>query len=222
MKVNLFSSARRTSYRQEMIIDVAGDEVTLNITASQRRTMRLQVTEEGSVDLRIPLNSSRNEVLRFVKLHEPWLHERLEQVRERLQKRGDALLLYGKERPYVASALGEFLVTDEQVWVPEGWTDAQREKAVEQWLRQEARHEFSYWINHWWPDFSAFAPQQPVLRVKKMKTRWGTPVQFFFALLPVRQTLCQQTPEPRAMIKMTQMTELMHNHQLHQFMRQCQ
>ncbi|MAR00126.1 MAG: hypothetical protein CMI00_06255 [Oceanospirillaceae bacterium] len=174
MKVNLFSSARRTSYRQEMIIGVAGDEVTLNITASQRRTMRLQVTEEGSVDLRIPLNSSRNEVLRFVKLHEPWLHERLEQVRERLQKRGDALLLYGKERPYVASALGEFLVTDEQVWVPEGWTDAQREKAVEQWLRQEARHEFSYWINHWWPDFSAFAPQQPVLRVKKMKTRWGS------------------------------------------------
>ncbi len=174
MKVNLFSAARRQTYRQDMSVEIAGVPVTLKITASQRKTMRLQVTEEGNVDLRIPVSSSRQDVLQFVRAHESWLQERLQQVRERLQQRSDSLMLYGRELPFVASALGEFLVTHEQIWVPEGWTDAQRERAVDQWLRQEARHEFSYWIDHWWPRFEVYSAQQPVLRVKKMKTRWGS------------------------------------------------
>ena len=139
MKVNLFSSARRKTYRQDMSVEIVGVPVTLKITASPRKTMRLQVTEEGDVDLRIPVQSSRQDVLQFVRLHEHWLHERLQVVRERLQQRSDSLMLYGRELPFVESALGEFLVTAEQIWVPEGWTDSQREKAVDQWLRQEAR-----------------------------------------------------------------------------------
>lgn len=174
MKVNLFSSARRKTYRQTMAIDINGETVTLNIAASQRKTMRLQVTDQGEIDLRIPAASGRGDVLAFIRTHEDWLKTRLSQVQQTLEQKSASLMLYGRERPYVQSALGEFLVTDHQVWIPEGWSEEQKQSAVDHWLRQEARREFSYWINHWWPRFAEYSAEQPVLRVKKMKTRWGS------------------------------------------------
>ena len=165
---------QRKSYRQEIWVDVAGESVRVIVAASQRRTMRLQVTGDGDIDLRIPVWSDRDSVLRFVNSHQDWVKERRDAALANQQRREQGVLLYGRELPFVASALGEFLVTDRQIWVPEHWSADERRNAWDKWLRTQARLRFSQLIDQWWPHFEKFGKPRPVLRVKQMRTRWGS------------------------------------------------
>jgi len=165
---------QRKSYQQEIWVDVDGESVRVVMSASRRRTIRLQVTSDGDIDLRIPLHTDRDSVMAFVHSNQAWVKERRDAVRERAQRQARGVVLYGSERPFTESALGEFLVTREQVWVPAEWSDEQRSKAWDKWLRSEARLQFEQLIDRWWPFFEKFGKPRPVLRVKQMRTRWGS------------------------------------------------
>jgi len=136
--------------------------------------MRLALTRDGDVDLRIPLGCPKHEVLAFVRKHEDWLLSQRLEFRQHSRQKQSGVYVRGRELPWEMSALDEFLVTDQAVWVPADWTHAEREKALDSWLRAEARIEYLRMIERWWPAFSAFASQRPVLRVKKMRSRWGS------------------------------------------------
>lgn len=132
------------------------------------------MNSEGDIDLRIPLQSDRQRVMAFLNANQAWVQERRNAVRERTERQSRAVILYGRERPYAESALGEFLVTDEQIWVPQEWSDEQRDAAWNKWLRKEARLCFERLIDQWWPHFERFGKERPTLRVKMMRTRWGS------------------------------------------------
>lgn len=144
------------------------------LSASVRKSIRLQVTSEGEVDIRVPVGTPKADVLTFVRRHQDWLSERRDAVKERERKRDTSLMLYGRELPIVDSALGEFLVTDQQVWMPHDWPAEKKEKALDKWQREEARRCFTRLIEEWWPRFSKPGRERPVLRVKRMRTRWGS------------------------------------------------
>jgi predicted metal-dependent hydrolase len=165
---------QRKSYRQELWLDVAGESVKVLLSASVRKSIRLQVTSQGEVDIRVPVGTPKADVLTFVRRHQDWLSERRDAVKERERKRDTSLMLYGRELPIVDSALGEFLVTDQQVWMPHDWPAEKKEKALDKWQREEARRCFTRLIEEWWPRFSTPGRERPVLRVKRMRTRWGS------------------------------------------------
>lgn len=144
------------------------------LSASVRKSIRLQVTSQGEVDIRVPVGTPKADVLTFVRRHQDWLSERRDAVKERERKRDTSLMLYGRELPIVDSALGEFLVTDQQVWMPHDWPAEKKEKAIDKWQREEARRCFTRLIEEWWPRFSKPGRERPVLRVKRMRTRWGS------------------------------------------------
>ncbi|GAA6145556.1 SprT family zinc-dependent metalloprotease [Thalassolituus maritimus] len=144
------------------------------LSASVRKSIRLQVTSQGEVDIRVPVGTPKADVLTFVRRHQDWLSERRDAVKERERKRDSSLMLYGRELPIVDSALGEFLVTDQQVWMPHDWPAEKKEKAIDKWQREEARRCFTRLIEEWWPRFSKPGRERPVLRVKRMRTRWGS------------------------------------------------
>ena len=144
------------------------------LSASVRKSIRLQVTSQGEVDIRVPVGTPKGDVLTFVRRHQDWLSERRDAVKERERKRDTSLMLYGRELPIVDSALGEFLVTDQQVWMPHDWPAEKKEKALDKWQREEARRCFTRLIEEWWPRFSKPGRERPVLRVKRMRTRWGS------------------------------------------------
>lgn len=164
----------RKSYRQQFVLTLGEEQVTVTLSAMRRKSMRLQLTREGEVDLRIPLGCSQAEVLAFVRQHEQWLLQRRSDFRRQQQQRRDSTLVRGRQLPLQSSALGEFLVTDHAVWIPQGWTAEQTEEALERWLRLQARSEYPRMIERWWPRFEGYAQQRPVLRIKKMRTRWGS------------------------------------------------
>jgi predicted metal-dependent hydrolase len=165
---------QRKSYKREMWLEVAGESVRVLISASARKTMRLQITEEGEVDVRVPLHCNQGDVLAFVNANHRWLKERRDIACERLQRREGKVMILGKERVITRSALDSFLVTDQLVWVPETWNSAKIDKAVDHWLRSEGRMIFEQMIDQWWPFFSHFNVRRPTLRIKKMRTRWGS------------------------------------------------
>lgn len=164
----------RKSYQQEMWLDIDGESVKLHISTMKRRSMRLQVNEEGEVDLRIPFGCAKAEVLAFVNANHQWLKEKRSSVVQRQQQALQSFSILGKEYPIQVSALNEFLVTDNCIWVPDSWQYKDISDAMDKWLRPQARAYFQQEIERWWPFFSRFAAKQPVLRVKKMRTRWGS------------------------------------------------
>jgi len=157
-----------------MWLALGAEDVKICLTVSKRRSARLQVTSEGDVDVRMPLGTSRSDVVEFVFKHQAWVEERRAAVKTRDAEADTGITLYGETRPFVASALGEFLVTETQVWIPEAWSREQRDNALDRWQRDEARRCFSELIEHWWPHFQQPGRERPVLRVKKMRTRWGS------------------------------------------------
>ena len=156
------------------MLTLGGEEVAINLSAMRRKSMRLQLTAAGDVDLRIPLGAARSEVLAFVRKHEHWLLQRRREFLQRQQKKQQSVLIRGRELTIETSALDEFLITDQVVWVPQHWDAAQTEKSLDNWLRSNARVDYPRMIERWWPRFSQYAAQRPVLRVKKMRTRWGS------------------------------------------------
>ncbi len=156
------------------MLTLGDEEVAIHLSAMRRKSMRLQLTAAGDVDLRIPLGAARSEVLAFVRKHEHWLLQRRREFLQRQQKKQQSVLIRGRELTIETSALDEFLITDQVVWVPQHWDGAQTEKALDNWLRSNARVDYPRMIERWWPKFSQYAQQRPVLRVKKMRTRWGS------------------------------------------------
>ena len=166
---------QRKSYQQHLIIDFCGESLDVIITASKRKSIRLQVTQDRKIDLRVPDHSSKTDVFMFLQSHHDWLKQRLEVAKERQSLKERSISLLGVDRPYSASnQVSSLKISEYAILVPESWSIQQRDKAMEQWLRKEAKHLYQEMIDQWWPEFQKYASTQPTLRVKKMKTRWGS------------------------------------------------
>ena len=163
--------ARR--YQQTLSIQLQHETVGVQVQAAQRKSMRLSVTETGDIDLRIPLRASRQEVLAFLQQHQPWLEQRRQQQVKQLERWQQEIPVLGRLMPVVVSSADEFLVGHDRIWVPASWQGGDVAKAMDSWYRQQAKWEYQRLIEQWWPNFS-HCGEKPVLRVKKMRTRWGS------------------------------------------------
>ena len=92
-----------------------------------------------------------------------------------LQKqRTQAVCIGGKPHPIKEYASSKLLVSDNIVFVPFNSSPEQIERMLELWLKAQGKVLLAQMIERWWPLFSQYAKKQPVLRVKKMRTRWGS------------------------------------------------
>ncbi|GGY32780.1 metal-dependent hydrolase [Bacterioplanes sanyensis] len=160
-------------YQQTLQLVLGSEEVAVHIQASRRKSMRLSLTDKGAVDLRIPLRAPRSEVLAFVKRHEQWLLQQRQRLAQQQQRWQQAIMVLGRELPVSTSPDNEFLVAEQRIWVPAQWQASDIATAMDAWFRQQAKSRYQGLIEHWWPAFAQFG-DKPVLRVKKMRTRWGS------------------------------------------------
>lgn len=198
----------RTSYQQQMSLEIAGESVPLRISATRRKSMRLQITDLGEVDLRIPLGCAKTEVLAFVKANEGWLIQQRQQLKQRQQQQLQHYSILGKTLTVQHSALDEFLVTDDVIWIPQQWQHSDLRDRMDQWLRPQARAHYQQLIDQWWPFFQRFAARPPILRVKKMRTRWGSLSQRGYINLNL--ALMQLPPELVELVVVHELCHLKH------------
>jgi len=161
------------AYKQQFITQLGDAEVVVAIQASRRKSMRLGWSAKGEIDLRIPVGVRKSEVLSFLQRHEQWLlQRRLQWLEEKEQNRGSITLLGDKLA--LAPGPGRSVVRQGNTLLVPGGTEEQRSVALDKWLRQQAREQYQTMIDLWWPEFRQYNPVKPTLRIKRMKTRWGS------------------------------------------------
>ena len=162
---------------------LSSGEVSWRVVRTRRRTLELRVNRPGDVEVRAPLHVSDREIAGFVHSRQGWLRRTLQRMEAepgpislglhhgaRHPWRGEALRLALEQgRPKCTERRGEALY----LRLPELAPDAIA-RALEQWYRAEARHHFEVAIDRYFPFLANRGHRRPVLRVKRMKSRWGS------------------------------------------------
>jgi hypothetical protein len=93
-------------------------------------------------------------------------------------------------------------------YYPQSWSTENLLAKIESWQRGQAKEIYQQLIDQWWPQFSQGALiERPVLRVKKMRSRWGSLSSKGFINLNLK--LIELSPE---IIEMVVVHELCHSH----------
>lgn len=147
---------------------------------SKRRSLELRVLEDGRVQVRAPQRAPLRMVQTFVDSRRQWIKDQQQRQANRPRQRwqdgcsvvfrGQPLTLDVSAGRSSVSVIGGYL----QVRVAEPNSEATVQQAVERWLRQQARPLFEDSIERQFGWFAGQGHTRPILRVKKMRTRWGS------------------------------------------------
>lgn len=198
-------------------IQIDGQTIEVQIKAMKRKSMRLTVTEQGVVDVRVPLRCPRKDLEAFLVQHNGWIKERLVQVSAVNEQKRSEFQFMGRAYAVIADPAIRSLQLKEnnpgqaECRIPAHWSDEEWLKNSEKWLREKARDYFQQRIEVWWPEFEQGAHIGfPKLRVKKMRTRWGSLSSRGFINLNMKLMHL-----PEHLIEMVVVHELCHSHHLH-------
>lgn len=192
-------------------------DVSFELIRSRRRSLEVRVRADGSVQVRAPLTLATHRVEAFVDARRDWIREQQKKMALRPRPRwrdgdscqylGDTLTLRVRQaaRSKVVQK-GEEL----EVFVPVITDEAAVSHAVHEWWRKLSRTFFRDSIERQFPWFAKRGHSQPVLRVKKMRTRWGSLSQRGYINLNL--ALMQY---PSAVIDYVVMHELCHLEHMH-------
>ncbi len=165
---------------------LGGEPVPVELCFDRFRTMRISIRPEGLVRVRAPKGTSRELVRKRLELKAAWIHKHLERFRTRRQasaplryEDGAAHPHLGRPRTLVIRRDGrsavrlegdELLVTTRREPTPEAVR-----KLLDAWRAEQARALFTRIIRELLPRMDAHgAPRPERLRVRSMKSRWGS------------------------------------------------
>jgi predicted metal-dependent hydrolase len=198
-------------------IQIDGQSIAVEIKAMKRKSMRLTVTEHGTVDVRVPMRCPRKDLEAFLLQHSGWIKERLAAVLAQREKKQAEFHYLGRLYLVVADSTVKALTLqghesgEGECRIPASWSQEEFLANSEQWLRKKARDYFQSRIDFWWPRFADGAHIGfPTLRVKKMRTRWGSLSSRGYINLNMKLMYL-----PQHLIEMVVVHELCHSHHLH-------
>lgn len=152
-------------------------EVPVTIYAMKRKSLRLGINAKGEIEVKVPLRCPKHELMAFLTQHTGWLEKRLEQFDQSQQAQREKMQHLGKTYHFQQSAQKsrQPVLIDETCYYPQSWTHENLLAKIESWQRTQAKEIFERLIDRWWPHFSQGALiSRPILRVKKMRSRWGS------------------------------------------------
>lgn len=151
------------------------------LVRSKRRTLALRVAPDGQIEVRAPLRLGRRHIDDFVREHQDWIRRQQDYWRTRPRQHwrdGDTVPHLGRpvrlnlvEAARTRVGLEHDTLT---VAMPLPASEEAVREAVEAWWRRLARGEFLRSIERQFHWFAARGHGAPVLRIKKMRTRWGS------------------------------------------------
>lgn len=148
---------------------------------SRRRSLEVRVRVDGSVQVRAPLKLAAYRVEAFVDSRRDWIRDQQQRMASRPRVRwrdGDHCACLGESLTLRLGVAGKARVRRHghqlHVNVPEPDDEAAVSHAVHEWWRGQARTVFQDSIERQFHWFADRGHRLPVLRVKKMRTRWGS------------------------------------------------
>ncbi|MCC1496158.1 SprT family zinc-dependent metalloprotease [Alcanivorax sp. 1008] len=154
------------------------------VIRSRRRSLELRLYPDSRIEVRVPLRASAREVEDFIASKSAWLQARLrgQQLRPPripLQYRhGEEHLFLGQHYPLSLARAARPATALQQgslcLLAPEPDNPERIARQLERWYRQQADGVFNRLIDHHFPFFAVRGHIRPQLRIRSMKSRWGS------------------------------------------------
>ena len=171
--------AGRLGYTCGMLPD-ASDLPPYTVTRTRRRSLELRVFPDARVEVRAPLHASPADISAFLAGRRDWLRRTLVRMAERpgplrLQ------LAEGAQHPFLgrpltlrlASGARKAVRREDELYLSAPSAE-QLPAVLLSWYRAQAYQYFEAEIDRHFPFFAARGHGRPTLRVKQMKSRWGS------------------------------------------------
>ena len=187
MRARCRASAIRAVVETEQRLDIVlapGHSVGIVLQRQRRRTLAIHVKRDATVEVRAPVGCPLETVLAFVHRRRRWLNRQLERLF--LSKSPHALQYrQGERHPYLGEwpmlalergsrRLARLTRGQLRLTLPEPDDPARVKRLLEQWYRGRASEVFTTRLLHWQAHNAYRALSRPVLRLRRMRRRWGS------------------------------------------------
>lgn len=158
--------------------------INYSLQYSIRKTMAISVHPDGTVLVKAPVQTPFDKIEARLKKRSKWIAKHLDyfinfkpKFTQRQFVSGETHLYLGRRyRLKVIPDLKEKVVaTRGCLLVHSKYRNSDRIKnLVEKWYKEKADEHFTKSLNKCFEKFEVFGVQKPALRIRKMKTRWGS------------------------------------------------
>ena len=151
---------------------------------SRRRSLELRLYPDRRIEVRVPLRTSERDIHDFLASKADWLQRRLATMPvvpappPLCYQAGEAHLYLGQRYPLQLQVSRRALtgLQDGQLCLltPDPQDATAVAAQLSRWYRQQAQRIFNRIIDERFPAFAARGYHRPQLRVRRMKSRWGS------------------------------------------------
>lgn len=179
------STTRRARQASAYTLEHAGEAIPYSVIRSDRRTVAIQVHADGTVVVRAPRRMRERDVADFAASRGAWVVHH----RQRLQQRASSV----PGRTYTSGETHRYLAEEYTLAVEQGprggvrlegqrivvtlrgeITPERTRRALDAWSRDHAADLFRERLTVCWNRFARPGEALPTIRVKAMRTRWGS------------------------------------------------
>lgn len=148
------------------------------VIKSKRKTIRLEITREGELIIKAPLNISDKTIKSIINKKSSWIKETLNKVKNE-ERKSIYNIDYNSEIPYLNklliiksnSEINKIYIKDNILLAPENLDKETLEKKICNFLREESRKIFTERVDYY-SKIIGKAPKK--IRISNAKTRWGS------------------------------------------------
>lgn len=160
-------------------IPAQAGSLVYQIWLMHRKTVQLQVFKDQSVILKAPLQANLARLNSFVEQKLGWVQKKQAQF---AQRPAPYTYTSGEQHLYLGQAYTLCVNSAKKNWVqlqtPKlclHLTDPQTaERTLYLWYRQQAQQLFPEILHHCWQKFSRYGFNKPTLRIKRLRSLWGS------------------------------------------------
>ena len=154
------------------------------IIRSRRRSLELRLYPDRRIEVRVPLRTSDHDISAFIASKSAWLQRRLSTLPEPETKpaltyrQGEKHLFLGERYPLSLNLARRSMtaLTDGCIKMQLPAPDDEQRVALQlsRWYRAQAERVFNRIIDQHFPFFAERGHHRPSLRIRSMKSRWGS------------------------------------------------
>lgn len=160
------------------------DNFNLIITTSKRKSISIRITSDCAIKISAPKWLSKAGIMEFIERKKNWIESKISQFKNNPSKKissieykdGAKIYLLGQQfELQIIDGSKNYIIKNNHLIVISKKPNSDIKKKFEKWLNQEALKIFTKKLQNNFIIFSQyFKYPLPILKIRKMKSRWGS------------------------------------------------